>query len=914
MAAPNWPEIVRRHAETTGASRLPLHVVDELSAHLEDLYQAARAQGATDDDARERALAALSESPLDSLLGPRRRLRHPAQSIAGLPRTSPLRSLSMRHAALLAFRQFRRHPTFALVTVLVLGLATGASVAVYTVVDAVLLRPLPYTAPHEIVTLWDSNAERGLAHEPMSPVTFMDYRDLSVFAGAAGWWRPDLNLTDPGMDPVRVRAIEASANLFSLLGVSPQVGQGFPAGGPFFSRDRIAVISDRLWRARYQADPGLIGKQLTLSGVPYTIVGVMPPRFHFPDDVDVWQRLTWDFNQHSRQAHFLESIARLAPGVDILQARAQAKTLGDRLATEFGASNRGWSVRLIPLVEEQLGYYRPALIVLFGAVGLLMVIGCLNVASLLLTRALSREREVAVRTALGAAPRHLVAQLLAEAAVLSIAGAVVGVIAAAIAIPVLVAASPVNVPRLDEAAINLRVMAFATAIATAMTLLFGLLPAIVLIRRRLSTDLKVSDRGASRASRTLYRGLVVGEVALACALLISSGLLVRTVSRMMSVPTGVHTPDAVASRIQLSGSAYADWTKVAAVHAAVLDQVRQQPGVGAAGASNFLPFDVGWRVAYAIEGEPPRPAGEQIQAQMQTVSDGYFEAIGATKLAGRLFTPQDSADGAPVVIVNETFAKRYPGSLVGRGFLTTARAIGPLGWNLMNPPSPPPPPGSPPPPPARQMRYEIVGVIADVRNVPIAQPVEPAFYFPARQFPFRAMFVTVRGPNLSGSIAAIREGLRQAAPGIPLGDVATIGDRLRARSAEPRLLMTLLVFFSVLAAFLAALGVYGLFSWTVALRRRELAIRLTLGARPAHVGAVVLAQGAALICVGLIAGWLLVRLAERALARVLFEVTPGDAMSTALAGGLLLAASVLACVPPALRAMRVDPVDGLRTE
>jgi putative ABC transport system permease protein len=479
---------------------------------------------------------------------------------------------------------------------------------------------------------------------------------------------------------------------------------------------------------------------------------------------------------------------------------------------------------------------------------------------------------------------------------------------------VLVAASPVSVPRLDEAAINLRVMTFATAIATAMTLLFGLLPAIVLIRRRLSTDLKVSDRGASRASRTLYRGLVVGEVALACALLISSGLLVRTVSRMMSVPTGVHTPDAVATRIQLSGSAYADWTKVAAVHAAVLDQVRQQPGVGAAGASNFLPFDVGWRVAYAIEGEPPRPAGEQIQAQMQTVSDGYFEAIGATKLAGRLFTPQDTAEGAPVVIVNETFAKRYPGSLVGRGFLTNARAIGPLGWNLMNPPSPPPPPGSPPPPPARQMRYEIVGVIGDVRNVSIAQPVEPAFYFPARQFPFRAMFVTVRGPNLSGSIAAIKEGLRQAAPGIPLGDVATIGDRLRARSAEPRLLMTLLVFFSVLAALLAALGVYGLFSWTVALRRRELAIRLTLGARPAHVGAVVLAQGAVLIGVGLIAGWLLVRLAERALARVLFEVTPGDAMSTALAGGLLLAASVLACVPPALRAMRVDPVDGLRTE
>ena len=912
MPAPHWPEIVRRHAEATGATQLPLPVVDELSAHLDDLYEAARDQGATDEDARARALAALEESPLDSLLGPRGRQRHPAQPVAGLPRTSPFRSLSMRHAVLLAFRQFKHHPAFALVTVLVLGLATGASVAVYTVVDAVLLRPLPYAAPQALVTLWDSNAERGLAHEAMSPVTFMDYRDLDAFGDAAGWWRPDINLTDPGMDPVRVSTIETSANLFALLGVSPQVGPGFPAGGPFFDRERIAVISDRLWRARYQADPGLIGRQLTLSGVPYTIVGVMPPRFHFPDDVDVWQRLQWDYHQHSRQAHFLESIARLKPGVTLTQARAQVRTLGERLERAFPASNRAWSVRLIPLVEEQLGYYRPALIVLFGAVGLLMVIGCLNVASLLLTRALSREREVAVRTALGASPRHLVVQLLSEAAVLSVAGAIVGVFAAAIAIPLLVATSPVNIPRLDEAAINLRVMGFATVIATATTLVFGLLPGLVLVRRRLSTDLKVSERGASRASRTLYRGLVVAEVALACALLISSGLLVRTVSRMMGVPTGVHAPEAVAVRIQLSGAAYTDWNTVAAVHGSILDAIRQRPGVRAAGVSNFLPFDAGWRLDFAIEGEPQRPAGEQIQAQSQSVSDGYFESIGATRLAGRFFTAHDTATSAPVVIVNETFAKRYPGSLVGRSLLSSVRGIGPLGWNLMNPPTASPP-GTPPRPPV-QMRYEIIGVVADVRNVPIAQPVEPAFYYSARQFPFRAMYFTVLAADLPTAVSAMQSGLRQTAPGIPLGDVATLGDRFRARTAEPRLLMTLLVFFAVLAAVLAALGVYGLFSWTVALRRRELAIRLTLGARPSHVGAVVLGQGAALIGLGLVAGWVLVRLAERALVRVLFDVTPGDAVSTAFAGGLLLAASIIACVPPALRAMKVDPVDGLRTE
>lgn len=914
MAPPRWPEIVRRHAEATGAARVPLHVIDELSAHLEDLYQAARARGASETEATERALAALRESPIDALLGPRTRARHPAESRAGLPPASPVRSLSMGHALRLAMRQFTRHPAFSVVTVLVLGLATGASVAVYTVVDAVLLRPLPYATPDQLVTLWDTNPGRGLTKERMSPVTFMEYRELDAFVDAAGWWWPDLNLTDPGLDPVRVRAIETSANLFSLLGVSPQTGPGFPADGPFFDRDRIAVISDRLWRTRYQADPGLIGRQVTLSGEQFTIVGVMPPRFHFPDDVDVWQRLEWDFRQHSRHAHFVETVARLAPGIDMAQARTQVKTFGERLGRDFAASNAGWAVRVVPLVEEQLGYYRPALIVLFGAVGLLMVIGCLNVASLLLTRALSREREVAVRAALGASPRHLAVQLIAEATVLSVAGAIVGVIATAIAIPVIVAASPVDIPRLETATINLRVLGFAVAIATGATLLFGLVPALVLIRRRLTADLKVSERGASRVSRTLYQGLVVGEVALACALLISSGLLVRTVSRMAGVPTGVHTPEAVATRIQLSGSAYTDWNTVATVHGAILDGVRQRPGVRAAGASNFLPFETGWRIAYTIDGEAPSPAGELIQAQGNSITDGYFEAIGATRLAGRFFTAQDTVNAPPVVVVNETFAKRYPGPLVGHALLTNARAIGPLGWNLMNPPAPPPPPGAPPPPPAPPMRYEIVGVVADVRNVPIAQAVEPAIYFSARQFPFRAMFLTVLGPDLPGSVAAMQEGLRLAAPGIPLGDTATLEARFRTIAAEPRLLMTLLIFFSLLAAVLASLGVYGLFSWSVALRRRELAIRLTLGARPASVGAVVLKQGAVLICLGLAAGWGLVRLGDTALARVLFGVSPGDATSTALAGGLLLTASILACLPAALRAANVDPVEGLRVD
>ena len=324
----------------------------------------------------------------------------------------------MLPAIRLALRQFRNHPTFALVTILVLGLATGASVAVYTVLDTVLLRPLPYHEPDRLVTIWETNHEQGLAREPLSPVNFMDYAGLDVFDGAAAWWRPDVNLVEPGGEPMRVRTVETGANFFSVLGVSPQLGPGFPNGGPLFSTELIAVISDRLWRERYSAAPEIIGRQIVLNGRSYTVVGVMPPRFDFPGDIDVWQRSSWDFRQHSRNAHFMEAVGRLKPSATHDEAQAAITSLTRKFETDFPSTNKSWSARIVPLLEDKLGYYRPALIVVFGAVGLLAVIGCLNVASLILTRALGREREVAVRTALGASRRHLIAQLFAEASVI----------------------------------------------------------------------------------------------------------------------------------------------------------------------------------------------------------------------------------------------------------------------------------------------------------------------------------------------------------------------------------------------------------------------------------------------------------------------------------------------------------------
>jgi len=307
----DWRAVVIREARATGAPGLDDHTVEELATHLEDLYQAARARGADDAEARDEALRALRESRLALLTESRPNLHR----APGLTRVSAWQSLRS------GLRQFRAHRGFALLAVLVLGLGTGASAVVYTLVDGVILRPLPYGDPDRLVSLWDTNVERAVTHEPLSPVNFMDDRALPVFTDAAAWWRPDVNLTDADMDPVRVRAIETGANLFEVLRVRPQIGPGFPAGGPLFSGELIAVISDRLWRARYDANPAVIGKPLVFNGAAYTIVGVMPPRFDFPGEIDVWERSRWDFRQHSRAAHFMEAVARLAPGVSAERTR-----------------------------------------------------------------------------------------------------------------------------------------------------------------------------------------------------------------------------------------------------------------------------------------------------------------------------------------------------------------------------------------------------------------------------------------------------------------------------------------------------------------------------------------------------------------------------------------------------------------
>ena len=574
------------------------------------------------------------------------------------------------------WRLLRRSPGFTVAAVLALALGIGATTAVFTLLDRVVLRPLPYRDADQLVMVWETNDTKGLSHERLSPVNFMDYRGLSqVFDDAAAWWYPQLTLTEAGHEPLRVNAIETSPNFFSVLGVQPSLGSGFPKE-PFFSREAIVVISHRLWRERFSSDPSIVGKTVALNGPLFTVVGVMPPGFQYPNDTDVWHRLQWDLTQHSRGAHFMESIVRLKSGVTLDAANGELRALTARLGKENVSTNGEWRARAVPLAHEVVGFFRPALFALFGAAAFLLVITCTNVASLLLARATVREREVAVRAAIGAGRGRLIRQFLTESVLLALMGTTLGVLLAMVSVRALVAASPVPVPRLDGLGVDVRLLAFAAVVAAATAIAFGVVPAMLMARGDMQRPLKESGRGGDGggARRRTRSALVVGEVALAVTLLIGATLLARSFQRLVQQDPGFARSQAVTAKVELPYS-YSDWNKIVDFYDRLLASVRTQPGVVVAGASNFLPLEAAWRGPFFIQGRPRPRAGDESQAQHQTVDEDYFRALGVPLVKGRFFDARDTVDAPGAVIVNDVLARRqWPGEdPIGQSLISTMR-------------------------------------------------------------------------------------------------------------------------------------------------------------------------------------------------------------------------------------------------
>ena len=807
-----------------------------------------------------------------------------------------------------ALRTLRRSPSFTLAAILALGLGTGSAAGVFSLLQGVVLRPLPYAHPDRLVILWDVNATKNLSHEPLSPVTFLDYRGLTnVFEDAAAWWRPQINLTGDDREPIRVNAIEASENLFAVLGVRPMIGSDFSIHPKLYGPENQAMISHRLWQSRFNSDRQIVGKVVHLNGFNYTIAGVMPPGFSYPGDTDLWEQFRWDMAQHVRNAHFMESVGRLKPGVTIERAQRELDALTARLASEFPRTNKDWGVHVVSLDREVAGVFRPGLFTLLGASALLLLIACINVANLLLARAVARRREVAVRSAMGASRPRLLRLFLTESFVLATVGAVLGLGIAVASVKGLLAWTPIRIPRADTIGVDFTVLLFATCIAVATAVAFGLVPAVLMSRAELQDSLKDGTKGTGRRGRQLRSGLVVVEVALAVILLSGAGLLIRSVTKLLDVDAGLDPTSTIAVDLQLPDAPYGqssdsivkDWQRVEQFYSSLTATLRANPQIVGIGAANFLPLEVGWRISYQIKSAPVA-AADAPTAQYHIADEGYFSTLRVRLLRGRTFTAQDNATSVPVVMVNETMAKQRFGSAnpIGQRVLSPVRGIGPLSRRLV-----------------QSDEYEIIGVVNDIKNTSLRTAAEPAIYFTERQFPSRKMYLVVRGRGEPAHLATlVQQEVRRLDPSLPIGAVKPM-DRVLSESVDPpRLVMLLMAVFAAVALTLAAVGIYGILTFMVSHRRREIGIRLAVGAEPAAMLRMIVREGVGLALAGCTIGIVGAFVAGRTLSGFLYSVPVWD---PATLGGVLvvvLLVATAACVLPGRRAAAEDPVSALRAE
>ena len=799
-----------------------------------------------------------------------------------------------------AVRKLSRTPGFTTIAAFTLALAIGATTAIFSVIDGVLLKPLPFRDPERVVRV--TNLRDGNRMVSSVP-DFLDIRAQSKsYASLAALDNQAMNLTG-GSEPERISAARVGATFWSLLGVTPQVGRGFAPNEDSQSAARTVVLSDGLWKRRFGGDRRIVGKTIALDGNSFTVIGVAPAGFSFPDRPDVWIPLVFaqdDLNPDGRGAHWMGIMGRLAPNVTVTQATSELVTITRRLEEQYPESNTNMSGAVIPMQEYLVGDVRPALYVMLGAVAFVLLIACANVANLLLVRAASRESEMAVRTALGAGAWRLVRQLVIESVLLAMIGGVFGTLLALWGVDLLLSMAPNGLPRINEVTVNGSVLVFTAGVTAVTGVLFGLFPALHAARANVGGMLKEGMRGSSGgvASRRARNTLVMAEMALAVVLLVGAGLLIRSFSKLLAVDPGFRAERVVTFAIAAPDTKYGQYAQRRELVSNLVERMKRVPGAQGAAVVTGLPLsNIMMRTSAHIVGTPPERPGERKSTDVAMATPGYFTTMGIPLVAGRDFTDRDGS-GAPVVsIVNQEFVKRY---------FPNENPIGKrieLGWDQDTAST-----GG-----NMTLGGEIVGVVANVKRRGLSQEVFPETYASYMQPTFSNFSVVVRSTaDPSTVMAAIRAQIRELDRDLPLSDLRQLKELVAASVSRPRFYTTILGVFASIALILAAVGIYGVISYAVSLRTRELGIRIALGATGRQVSGLVLQQGVGLAIAGVAVGGAGAYWLTRLLSKLLFGVSATDPLTFVGVAALLTAIAAIASFVPARRAAKVDPLLAMR--
>ena len=805
----------------------------------------------------------------------------------------------LRHAV----RGLLARPAFSAAALLTIALAVGASVSIFSVVNGVLLRPLPYEAPDELVLVWEVD-ERATPVERRNVVSvgnYGDWRDENrVFSRIIAFSIWDV-FVRAGTETEQVMAGIVVPGFLETLGVEPVIGRRFLPSEAEIGNQDVTVIGYDLWQERFGGDPAALGRAVTVNDRPLTIVGVLPPDFDF---LSRRIRLLMPMELRperfeNRQAHQLQVLARLAPDVSVERAQAEMSELAGRIRTAHPQWMTGWDVNVSPLYEEAVGSVRPTLLVLLGAVGFVLLIATFNVASLLLGRATERQRELAVRAALGAGRGRLMRQLLTESVLLAAVGGGAGLVWAMLGTDVLLALVPGDLPRVDEVAIDTTVLLFGVGMSLVAGLACGAIPALQASRADLHGALKDGGRSGSagRGASRLRWMLVVSELAFSVVLLIGAGLMIRTVGRLLDVQPGYRPDSVLTTTISVPPSRYDRVTGVIPFFERLMDDVRALPGVESVGVTRFLPFSTEWTYSFLIDGQPMPQEGEKRDYGLHPISAGYFETMGMEILRGRAFSERDYGEAPPVVIINEAMAQRFwPGA-------------GPLGQRIKyarDPASDAP-------------WFEIVGVVRNVKHQGLDLDPQPAVFRPYGQTvgPLQSnqMSLAIRTATPPAALVpAVRAALRAIDPELILTETRTMTEAIAESMARRRFAMTLLGLFAVAALVLAAIGIYGVVAYTVGQRTQEIGIRMAVGASRGEILRLVVGQGMAPVAVGLGLGLAAALVVTRFMATLLYGVAPTDPVTMAGVGLVLGAVALAACYVPARRAAGVDVLSALRAD